>query len=187
VIEFPEQRVDRIINDVLDLEGDRFTDDPADRGGPTRWGITEAVARANGYTGDMRTLPRDVAFGIYRRRYVIEPRFSDVMALDPSIGAELVDTGVNMGQDVAAAFLQRWLNAFTDGRRYASLKVDGNIGNITLDALRAFLRWRGPMGTTALLRGLNGSQSARYLDLTERDPSQRRFAFGWISNRVEMP
>jgi lysozyme family protein len=185
VIEFPEQRVDRIINDVLDLEGDRFTADPADRGGPTRWGITEAVARANAYTGDMRTLPRDVAFGIYRRRYVIEPRFSDVMTIDPSIGAELVDTGVNMGPQRAATFLQRWLNAFTDGR-YSVLTVDGAIGDVTLAALRAFLRWRGPMGTTALLRGLNASQAAHYLDLTERDRTQRRFAFGWVSPRVDL-
>lgn len=44
-------------------------DHPADRGGPTRWGLTEAVARRNGYDGPMRALPRSVAADLYRRLY----------------------------------------------------------------------------------------------------------------------
>jgi lysozyme family protein len=45
--------IDRLIDKVIMLEGD-FSDHPADRGGPTRWGVSEAVARAHGYAGDMR-------------------------------------------------------------------------------------------------------------------------------------
>jgi lysozyme family protein len=36
-------------------------DHPADIGGPTRWGITQAVARRHGYTGEMHALPRHMA------------------------------------------------------------------------------------------------------------------------------
>ena len=39
--------VDDLIDKIIILEGG-FTDHPADRGGPTRWGITEAVARSHG-------------------------------------------------------------------------------------------------------------------------------------------
>ena len=48
---------DALINAVIDREG-RYVNHPADRGGPTCWGITEAVARAQGYDGSMRDLPR---------------------------------------------------------------------------------------------------------------------------------
>uniref|UniRef100_UPI00359318C9 glycosyl hydrolase 108 family protein n=1 Tax=Parasphingorhabdus sp. TaxID=2709688 RepID=UPI00359318C9 len=44
--------IDTLIDKVIALEGD-YSDHPADRGGPTRWGVTEAVARAQGYAGDI--------------------------------------------------------------------------------------------------------------------------------------
>jgi lysozyme family protein len=188
VITFAEQRIDQLITAVMKAEGwDTYTNDPDDAGKETRWGITVASARAYGYTGAMKDLPENVARAIYRKRYVDEPRFADVFAIEPTIGAELIDTGVNMGTPVAATFLQRWLNGFNDtGSRYGDLHVDGRIGAVTLDALRAFLRWRGPQGITALMRGLNGVQATRYLELAESKPSQRKYLFGWVLNRVEM-
>ena len=44
---------DALIEAVIDREG-RYVNHPADRGGATCWGITEAVARAEGYVGAMR-------------------------------------------------------------------------------------------------------------------------------------
>ena len=64
-----------------------FSDHPADRGGATRWGITERVARANGYAGDMRALPRATAAGIYRRLYWEAPGYDRVATTMPLIGA----------------------------------------------------------------------------------------------------
>jgi lysozyme family protein len=188
VIVFPEQRIEHIITDVMKTEGrDAYTHDPDDAGKETKWGITVASARAYGYSGSMKDMSEAVARAIYRRRYVDEPRFAEVVAIEPNIGAELIDTGVNMGTPIAATFLQRWLNGFNDtGSRYGDLHVDGRIGAVTLDALRAFLRWRGPQGVTALMRGLNGVQATRYLDITESNPSQRKYLLGWVLNRVEM-
>jgi len=40
-----------------------------DNGGPTRWGITEAVARRNGYAGDMTALPQSTAEAIAKTEY----------------------------------------------------------------------------------------------------------------------
>lgn len=66
--------IDELIDDVIEREGG-YVDHPADHGGPTRWGITEAVARRQGYVGDMRHLPRSDAAAIYRNLYWIAPHF----------------------------------------------------------------------------------------------------------------
>ncbi|WP_276203058.1 glycosyl hydrolase 108 family protein, partial [Enterobacter hormaechei] len=41
---------DDIFNTILGKEGG-YVDHPNDKGGPTNWGITQATARAHGYTG----------------------------------------------------------------------------------------------------------------------------------------
>lgn len=178
--------IKRVVDEVLRAEGG-YVNDPADNGGETAFGITVAVARANGYKGAMRDMPEAVARAIYTARYITEPRFDQVLALHAGVGAELIDTGVNMGPHRAAEFLQRWLNGFNDnGARYSSLFVDGRLGDVSLGALAAFLKWRGQEGATVLLRALNGAQAERYLAITEANTTQRRFLFGWIKERVAM-
>lgn len=164
-----------------------YVDHPSDKGGPTNFGITQTVARANGYVGDMRLLPLSLARTIYKKRYIVEPRFDQVSMISEAIGTEMIDTGVNMGPATAAIWLQRWVNGFNaGGSRYADVFVDGRIGPVTLNSLQMFLEWRGKAGVTAMLRGLNGVQAAKYLALAEADKSQRDFLFGWVMNRVEM-
>ncbi len=175
---------DPIIDRILAVEKG-YVDHPSDRGGPTNYGITVAVARANGYQGSMRDLPIGLARSIYDRRYIVEPKFDKVADINADIASELIDTGVNMGPSRAAEFLQRWLNGFNSGgSRYADLFVDGRLGTLSLDALRAFLRWRGIEGIKVMLKALNGVQATRYLELAEGDKSQRDFLFGWIRERV---
>lgn len=179
-----DQIIDQIINAVIDVEGG-YSDHPSDRGGETKYGITEAVARANGYKGPMKDMPRSIAAEIYRARYVTRPRFDEVVAISPLIGEEVIDTGVNMGPHRAAEFLQRWLNGFNlPGSGYQDLFVDGVVGQLTLDALRRFLSWRPHEGERVLLRGLNSTQGNRYLELTEHNRSQREFLYGWVRARV---
>ena len=97
---------DVLIDAVIDREG-RYVNHPADRGGPTCWGITEAVARAQGYAGPMRELPRSEAASIYRRLYWQRPAYDRVAHRAPTIAVELFDTGVNMGTATSTCFLQR--------------------------------------------------------------------------------
>ena len=173
-----------LINDLLDREGG-YVDHKDDRGGQTRYGITEATARAHGYAGTMRDFPVDRARAIYRRLYWDRPRFSDVSALTPSLAAELFDIGVNMGPGVATAFLQRALNALNrQGKDHPDLVVDRRIGARTLDALRAFIDKRGQAGETVLLRAIDGLQAARYVELAESRPANESFLYGWLANRV---
>lgn len=184
-MEVAEFDVDTLIEGLLEREGG-FVNHPADRGGPTCFGITEAVARTHGYQGAMRSLPRGEAAGIYRRLYWLRPRFDQVAQRSTKIATELFDTGVNMGPAVATTFLQRALTALNrNGKDYADLTPDGRVGPRTLQALDAFLETRGKKGgETVLLRALEALQGERYLRLAERRPANEAFFYGWLANRI---
>lgn len=177
-------RKDQIFDGIVGREGG-FVDDPNDRGGATRWGITEKVARAHGYQGDMRDLPRETALAILDADYWTGPRFDKIHAISPRIAEELCDTGVNMGPSVPVSMLQRWLNAFNQqGSIYPDMVVDGQIGPRTLSALKLFLAKRDEEGETVLLIALNCSQGQRYLELAEQRAENESFVYGWMLNRV---
>jgi|TARA_R100001244_G_scaffold39766_2_gene35686 lysozyme family protein len=176
--------LENLIEKIIILEGD-FANHPADRGGPTRWGVTEAVARSHGYDGEMRDFPREHAIEIYRRKYWQRPSFDRVARLAPQIATELFDTGINMGTGTASGFLQRALNALNrNGRDYDDLSVDRKIGRKTLAALRTFLRKRGAAGETILLKAIEVLQGARYIEIAEARPANEAFVYGWLANRI---
>jgi lysozyme family protein len=176
--------VDNLIDEVIGREGG-YSNHPADRGGATRWGVTEKVARAHGYAGDMRSFPRDEAVAIYRRIYWIRPGFDRVAEHALRIAAELFDTGVNMGPGTAAGFLQRALNALNRGATdYPDIVVDRKIGPRTLAALRGFLSRRGERGEAVLLKATEALQGERYMRLAEQRPGNEAFLYGWLANRL---
>lgn len=178
--------IEAIIENIIKVEGG-YTDNPADRGGATKYGITEKVARRNGYQGHMRDFPIEQARTIYRKQYYEGPRFADIARLSPIIAEELTDTGVNMGVTTAALMLQRWLNVMNlEKRFYEDVKPDGYIGEKTLACLEAYLNKRGKEGERVLLQALNGSQAHRYLEIAEGNSSQEQFIYGWLLNRVRV-
>jgi lysozyme family protein len=168
-----------IIDEIIRVEGG-FVDHPNDPGGATKYGITQKVARAAGYKGDMRDLPVTTAYDIYYKDYVVNPGYHRLAEIDPAVAAEVVDTGVNMGPAVAGKFLQRALNSLSG----SGLVVDGAVGTRTVNALADFLRLRGPGGTKVLLKMLNSLQCVRYIELTESNARNRSFIYGWVANRV---
>jgi lysozyme family protein len=96
---------------LLNHEGD-FSDHAADPGGKTRFGITEAVARQAGYTGDMRALAVDLAKRIYLDSYWRPVRADD---LPPGVRYIVFDGAVNSGPAQSALWLQRALGVTADG------------------------------------------------------------------------
>ena len=180
-----DDEVDALVDALLEREGG-YVNHPADKGGATCFGITEGVARAHGYRGAMRQLPRSEAAAIYKRLYWLRPRFDQIAIRSSRVAAELFDTGVNMGPSVAATFLQRALTALNrNAKDYLDLVPDGRIGSATLGALDAFLRIRGKVGgEQVLLRALDALQGERYLRLAERRPANEAFLYGWLANRI---
>lgn len=178
--------VDQIIEHIIRVEGG-YVDHPHDRGGPTKYGITEAVAREYGYTGDMRLLPVSVARGIYRRIYFIEPKLDHIEKRSITLAAELTDTGVNMGTEWPIRFLQTALTVFNQsGRLYPDLTVDGRIGPVTLNALDLFLEARGQEGEQVLVATVDHLQAARYIELALAREKNESFVYGWIKERTRI-
>ncbi|MEO9468821.1 glycosyl hydrolase 108 family protein [Parasphingorhabdus sp.] len=176
--------IDQIIDKVIEVEGG-YSNHPADRGGPTRWGVTEDTARKHGYTGDMRHFPRSEAVAIYTRRYWHRPGFDRVGEFAPRLAAELFDTGINMGPAIAAGFLQRALNALNrNGGDYDDISADRIIGKKTIDALSRFLGKRGKSGEAVLLKAVEALQGERYIHLAEKRPANEAFLYGWLANRI---
>jgi lysozyme family protein len=179
-----EINIDDLIDEVIGREGG-YSNHPADRGGATRWGVTEAVARAHGYRGDMRSFPRAAAVEVYRRIYWIKPSFDEVAERAPDVAVELFDTGVNMGPGTATGFLKRTLNALNRGEvDYDDIGSTPIIDAATLAALDAFMAKRKPNGEAILLKALEALQGERYLRLAETRPANEAFLYGWLANRI---
>ena len=178
------KNIDMLIDSLIAREGD-FVDHPADRGGPTRWGITQAVARRHGYVYDMEKLPQSVAAAIYKRTYWPTPAFDQVARIAPNLAAELFDTGVNMGTATANGFLQRALNALNrNGQDVVDIPVDRKIGRRTLHALEVFFCRRGVLAEAVLIKAIDALQGAHYVRIAEARPSQETFLYGWLANRI---
>ncbi|WP_175757593.1 glycoside hydrolase family 108 protein [Burkholderia cepacia] len=109
-----------------------YSNNPKDPGGETMWGVTARVARAAGYTGPMRELPRDTAKAIAKRLYW-DPLHLD--QFDPRVAFQIFDANYNGGHPVI------WMQGA------ACAGVDGVLGPKTIaavqatDPLRFILRW----------------------------------------------
>ena len=176
--------IDELISDVIALEGN-YSNHPADRGGPTRWGVTEAVARSHGYAGSMRHFPYEEAATIYKRTYWLRPGIDKIAGHAPVLATELFDTSINMGAAAAAGFLQRSLNALNrNSRDFPDIAVDRKIGPQTIGALQQFLKKRGPGGESVLVKAVEALQGERYIKLAEQRPANEAFLYGWLAKRI---
>lgn len=168
-----------VIADIIRREGPEFTDDPDDKGGPTRWGITgETLCEDRRDTGGyvpqtdeeireaVRALTEEEAREIYQRRYIEKPRFGDIK--DRELRALVVDTGVLHGRHRAA----RWLQGVV------GVETDGWVGDITLGAVNG-RHWR-PIYKKLLARRYQG-----FSDYVQSVPSQLKWLEGWVNRANE--
>lgn len=176
-----------VIEQILRFEGG-YVDNPADRGGKTNLGITEEVARACGYTGDMKNLTKDFAISVFCKKY-FDPIKFDELALRSLLLAELmVDIAINSGVKRAGEFLQRALNNLLNPAKYVG--VDGIIGAKTIEILNDYFEDRPKDGEKNLIASLIGIRLNHYHRIVEADKEidprkqQRNFINGWINHRI---
>jgi lysozyme family protein len=168
--------IQEMIDDILRREGG-YVDHPADRGGPTKFGIT--LATLSRYIGraalksEVASLSEEVARDIYERNYYIGPRID---RLPVSIQPFIFDCAVNHGPRRAIKFVQSVCNQV---RISPPLHVDGALGPNTLAAVETAERAMGDV----LLKALIEERRNFYHAIVESRPSQKVFLAGWL-NRV---
>lgn len=162
---------DRAFTDLMQHEGGaKFTDHPADRGGPTKYGISQrAYPDVN-----IGELTEEQAKAIYRRD------FWDRLQCDllpPQIAIKLFNVAVNMGIRPAAKLLQEALNFL----RTEQLAVDGVLGPVTRTVILAY------PNAEAIVAAICGFQFQHYRMLIGLKASQKVFVGGWTMRAMYRP
>lgn len=157
--------IDDVITEIeQDEGGDKLTNDPADGGGRTQYGIAE---KSNPQAWADGKVTETEARDIYKNKYFIGPGF-DKIPYTP-LQAQLTDYGVTSGPAIAISKLQGVLG----------ILVDGKIGPGTLDAV---IHYPNPVKLNNLLVGERIKMIAKII---VRDPSQIKFLSGWINRALE--
>jgi len=164
-----ESNFSKCMDFVFPHEGG-FTDDPADPGGPTNFGITQrtlaAWRHADVSTEDVRDLTKDEAQNIYHANF-----WNPIRGQDLPGGVDLVtlDIAVMSGTRAAATMLQR-------AAGLTGANVDGAIGTQTLKQV-------GTNEAADLLDKLSAQREAFYQGIVHSRPTSAKFLKGWL-NRV---
>jgi len=171
-----------------------YANNPNDKGGETYkgiarkknpqwkgWTIIDTLRKTKGFPA---ILESNKALQTLKLDFY-KSEFWDKLHLDEinnqAVTNEMFDTSVNMGQAIAAGFLQRALNtANRNGLYYPDLEVDSKIssGGATIKAMNKHPR------PEVIYKILNSLQGMRYINIAEQNKSQEEFINGWFDQRI---
>lgn len=155
-----------IPSQIIAKEGG-LTDNPSDKGGITKYGITKSTLAwyrkvSSVSDDDIRNLTIDEAKDIYNVRFISGPGFDKLP--ESMLKSNLIDFGVMSGPTLAILNLQDILQ----------IEADGQIGPKTLTALQ-----------NANLSNVNSQLVKKRIlmcgRICSKDPSQLTFLNGWLS------
>lgn len=178
-----EQReVEAMIGRLMDREGG-FVDHPADKGGPTKWGITlatlEAVRGMPCGVLDLIALSRTEASLVYQRMWFDHSRLRLRQWPYRRLAEVTLDAAVmfSLGRSMAVEWVQQAIN-----RRYqpgiTPLAVDGWAGPATLAAMAM-------KSERELVADVIGARCRKHARVVKASPSQAAFIEGWINRATD--
>lgn len=157
--------VDKLISEIIEREGgSKMTNDPADKGGRTMYGIAE---RSNPEAWKDGKVTEQEAREIYLQKYVVNPGFHTIPPSHSKIQALLVDWGVNSGPVIATKHLQKVLG----------VEDDGVFGPQTLAALVA-------KDVRLINTELVIARVQMISRIVVKNPSQVKFLNGWLNRAL---
>ena len=147
------------IKKVIEREGgSRYTNDPVDPGGETKYGVSKKA-----YPDlDIKNLTMGGAVAIYKDDYWIPAK---VESLPEKLQGQYFDIVVNQGQTKAVRILQRACN----GKNKDKIKIDGKIGKNTIKATLNLEPDR-----------LRAYRLMEYARLVLSRPKLEKYYYGWV-------
>lgn len=158
--------IDQIITEE---GGSQETNDPADAGGRTIYGISE---RANPDAWVNGTPTYEQAREIYKQKYIAIDGIESIP--DLNLMHQVADFGVTSGPDTSVRTLQQILG----------VQIDGKIGSTTLAAIAHYpsgTLFGAPIsGITLLNLAFRDARIIAYAVDAKRKPANLRFILGWL-------
>jgi lysozyme family protein len=163
-----------IVDEIIHREGgDKKTNDPADSGGRTKFGISEKAHPEAWRDGDVSY---SEARKIYEKVYILSEKFN---LLPEILKHQVVDHGVNAGPDTSTRLLQQVL----------SVPVDGVIGSKTLEAINNYpggkLFGVDVPGSVLLNLAFRDARVIHHATIAKRRPKDLKFILGWLKRDHE--
>lgn len=172
-----------------------YVNNPADKGGETKYGITYATAQEHkaelverfGWNGKVIDLTQDMAMYLYRTKWWDRLCGDQLLEIHPFLADRIFDVGVNAGRTRGVLWAQEILNVLNRQEKdYPDVKPDGLLANdgATIKAFRSFKAKRGMDGMETFIQYLLGEQSHHYKSISESRKLNEEFTYGW-GNRVK--
>lgn len=166
------------INKTLDNEGGaKYTNNPKDPGGATKYGISLRFYRENinknANEDTIRNLDKNGAIGIYEAHFWNPNRYKDIK--HQPIAEKIFDMGVNMGCSTSNKIAQKTFNIYNNSESTNNiLKEDGVFGIMTISS------FNGIKDINKYLNMLKLGYSAFYEYLVKKNPVNETFIKGWL-------
>lgn len=161
-----------VFEHILKVEGEKYTNHPSDRGGATKFGVTQRLL--NEYLEvndapymDVRFLSKPLAKDVYSQMKW-KPALLD-QVYNATHALIFFDQFINQHPHIVVERLQRSLNRCL---RHSRLKVDGILGPKTLEAFNR-------AGKSVMIDFIQESQ-VYYASIARSNPSQLVFLVGWL-------
>lgn len=153
---------------ILMVEGG-YSNDKADKGGKTKYGIIEVEARKYGYKGDMKDLTKKIAEDIYKNKYYLSNNLDKIK--DKRVALSIADWTINSG-NWGTKKAQQTVNILKGD----VLVVDGILGEKSIQAINS-------INPEIFLTQYHELQRKFYQAIVDHNSSQKVFLKGWL-NRV---
>jgi lysozyme family protein len=146
------------------------------------WQTIDEYKVKENFPNNLNNAPKlkDMVKALYKRKYW-DIFLGDFLPDD--IATEMFDISVNISPHKSVKWLQQALNILNrNGILYQDIEEDGKFGEITFRTLKLFIEKDGNVDLISKI--LNIKQGNHYINVMKKNPTQERFARGWLKRAI---